>query len=168
MREVDFHLKNSVHSLFETTGKRTKPNIYGKGFCWARIRTKTRDDVDKKSHFRSFWFSASTFVFLRKSQMLKVTNHGHQWFKATRTNINCRESIFCWIFCLLSMAERTLLLYEPLQYPRWCNKISERWNGEKWIFETELFISFAFFTWTLHETKERWKKCKLFFSETRD
>lgn len=51
--------------------------------------------------------------------MLKVTNHGHQrraqQKHQTRTNTNCRESIFRWIFCLLSMAGRTLLLYEPLQ-----------------------------------------------------
>lgn len=52
-------------------------------------------------------------------KMLKVTNHGHQrraqQKHQTRTNTNCRESIFRWIFCLLSMAGRTLLLYEPLQ-----------------------------------------------------
>lgn len=79
-----------------------------------------------------------------------------------QNEINCHESIFSWIFCLLSMAGEHYYFMSHSN-PRWCNKISKRWNGEKWIFETKIFCSLAFFTWTKHETRERWKQCKWFF-----
>lgn len=61
------------------------------------------------------------------------------------------------LFCLLSMAERTLLLYEPLRCPRWCNKISSH------IFEVENLFLWCFFAWNSHEAG-RPEECKLFFS----
>lgn len=129
-----------------------------KKFLLSKNETEHKNVVDKKSHFRSFRFFALTLWM-----MLKVTNHGHRRRSPTkskakkyqtRTNINCRENIFRWIFCLLSMAGRTLLLYEPLQCPRWCNKISPETRE---IFETKIYFSCIF------HLNLAWKKCKLFF-----
>lgn len=85
--------------------------------------------------------------------MLKVTNHGHQWYgrgeeerHQTRTNINCHESIFGrTVFCLLSM-ESTLLLYEPLECPGGAIKYLEKEskNNISVAFSLESVNYFAF------------------------
>lgn len=92
--------------------------------------------------------------------MLKVTSHGHhhrccgEWSERrgqkhqTRTNINCRESIFSrTFFCLLSMAvegEHIITLWgTPVS--RWCNKISQ-------IKEWKNISAVAIFARTLHDS----------------
>lgn len=89
----------------ETKGKKKKS-------CCCDEKSKRRgtkhkkSDCDKKSHF-DLWVFFLLYRFFFSSRptrrMLKVTNHGHQrntqpesWEKKhqTRTNTNCRESIF--------------------------------------------------------------------------
>lgn len=163
MREVRLPLKSPIlfstedckKMWFQTLWKRKER----RKSCCCDEKSKRRgtkhkkSDCDKKSHFDLwvFFFALTFFSVLAQLggcwRSLTMVTNGTLNRRVGKKTSNQNEYKLPWkhfsgeLFCLLSMAGRTLLLYEPLQYPRWCNKISshifEADNLSLWCFSLE-------------------------------